>query len=131
MAQEAHGYEISYDETKNILKFRAWGLWNMETARNFEQEWTDWLKQVSADGNPWYALIDLTAFPPQKQEVQEFTQRMIELEQRYGVQKEAHLVNQVLTKWQIARIAREANLAENSFFQSEAEAVQWLLADSA
>lgn len=129
MAAKPQGYEISYDDAQHILYFRAWGFWNMETAQQFEQEWTEQVKAVSAQGQPWYALIDLTEFPPQKPEVQELTHRMIEFEKQHGVKKEAHLVSQILTKLQITRIAKEAGLAENSFFQTKEDAIAWLLQD--
>lgn len=128
MAQPKSGYEIDYDRERNILKFRAWGMWDMDVAGNFEREWTQRVKEVSATGREWYALIDLVDFPPQTQPVQALTQRMIEFEKQHGVKKEAHLVSKVMTKLQISRIAKEAHLAENSFFQTEEDAIAWLMA---
>ena len=129
MAGQEKGYEISLDETRNILKFRAWGFWDTDVARRFEQEWTAKVEAISAKHNDWYVLVDLADFPAQSEEVQQLTYEMMELEKHHGVKKEAHLVSKAITKLQIARIARDTNLPENSFFQSEDGAIHWLLND--
>lgn len=128
MAALKQGYTISIDVPNKVLKMRLWGLWDAATAQRFEQEAREKIQEISRQApGGWDALVDLSDFPPQRDEVQEMTNRVMQLETTHGMKHAASIVKKAMTKLQIQRLAKQQGFDPGSFFQSEDEAVQWLL----
>jgi hypothetical protein len=122
------GYELAIDQTHRILKVRAWGMWNVALAEQYDRELQETIIQISENGQrDWYALVDLDQFPVQNEEVQAIIVRGMKFGAMYNLQKEARIIGKALTKLQLARLVKEAGMPANSTFQSEDEAVAWLL----
>ena len=129
MAGKEKGYKLIFDETSKVLQIRLWGLWDEEFAENFEGEFKKKVQEAGATGKEWYILADITEFPPQFQQVQQFLAEAMRRAKTYGVKKAARIVDKTITKLQIARLSKEMDFPEHSFFRSEDEARQWLLSE--
>jgi len=129
MAGKEKGYELIFDETRRVLQIRLWGLWDAELAKNFVGEFEKTVQEIGATGKQWYILADITRFPPQFSEIQQFLTKAMGMTKTYGMKKAARIVDNTITKLQIARLSEETHFPENSFFRSEDEAIQWLLSE--
>lgn len=128
MVSPTRGYEFFVDRKQGILKIRAWGLWDVEFAEQYDRELQKRILDISKQcPQGWYALADLNDFPPQLPEVQPILVRGLEFGAKRGLKKEARLIGKALTKVQLARLMKEAGMPENSTFQTEDEAIKWLL----
>jgi hypothetical protein len=129
MEEQGRGHEIAIDETHPILRVRLWGFWDKTIAQNMQREFKQQVHTLNAAGKTWYVLTDMTKFPPQSQEVQAILSQLMAFAKQQGMQKAARIITSTLTKLQIARLSRETQLPQHSFFQSEADAIAWLLAE--
>jgi len=129
MSENKKGYEISIDKARNLLKIRVWGFWDMEVAEKYENEFKKKIKEISASGKEWYTLVDVAEYSPQSEEVQRIVSERMVFAKEHGLKKEARIVHRVTTKFQMARLARESKLPMSSEFQSENEAIQWLMSE--
>jgi hypothetical protein len=129
MAALDNGYEISIDWEHNILKLRLWGLWNKDVAAQFESEIKAKIVELSryAKKSGWVTFADLSKFPPQLGSVQNMTKAIMAFEVAHGMKKAATLVDRTMTKFQVQRLAKESGFEPGSFFQSESDALAWLL----
>ncbi len=121
------GYDISIDMNTKILTLRAWGLWDKDIAEQYLQEYKQKVNQISADGPPWYVLVDYREFPAQTREVQEYVKQALTFAIEHKVTKQARVVPNMVTSMQIKRLSDETGLPENAHFSSEQEAIDWLL----
>lgn len=115
------------DKPRALLKVRAWGLWDVPFAEQYDRELQKNILEIgeSAPGG-WCVLVDLDAYPPQFPEVQDVIMRGMKFGVEHGLKKEARIIGKLLTKTQLARLVKEAGMPENSTFQSEKEAIAWL-----
>jgi CRISPR/Cas system CSM-associated protein Csm4 (group 5 of RAMP superfamily) len=128
MAAPKPGYAISIDAPNKVLKMRLWGMWDTTTAQRFEQEAREKIQEIgrqTPDG--WDTMVDLSDFPPQRDEVQEMTNRVMQLEKTHGMNRGASVTKKAMTKHQVQRLAKQQGFDPGSFFQSEDEAMRWLL----
>ena len=123
------GYDITINRGQRILKMRAWGLWDVAFAEQYDHDLQTNVLEISEHGKKpgWLALVDLNDFPPQFPEVQAIIVRGMEFGTRHGLHKEARLIGRGLTDLQLKRLIKEAGMPENSTFQSEHDALAWLL----
>jgi len=82
-------------------------------------------------GRPWYVLADISEFTAQKPEVSALVEQTMAFALSHGMVKAANLVSSSLGKMQIARLSQAMGLPEFSFFQTERQAIEWLLASAA
>lgn len=129
MVGKEKGYELIFDETSRVLNIRLWGFWDGELAKKFTGEFEKQVQEASAAGTGWYVLADITRFPPQFPEIQRFLTEAMGMAKTHGMKKAARIVDNTITKLQIARLSKETNFPEHSFFRSEDEAMQWLLSE--
>jgi serine/threonine-protein kinase len=76
-------------------------------------------------------LADIADFAAQKPDVSAYVERTMALARENGMVRAANLVSSALSRMQIARLSAETGLPAFSFFQSEADAVRWLLTAAA
>jgi serine/threonine protein kinase len=123
------GHLITIDRSRAILKVKVWGFWTLDDAKLY---WEDFKSHVAMlSGRPWYVLADISSFPAQKPEVGAFVKKTMDYAGVNGMVRAANLVESTLGKMQIARLSAESGLPAFSFFQSEAEAIRWLLTAAA
>ncbi len=128
MKDDKRGYQITLDMHRNILKVTAWGLWDAAYAEQYDRELQQSILKISQHApQGWYVLVDLNHFPPQFPDVQSILVRGMEFGAKHGIKKEARLIGEALTQMQLKRLVKEAGMPENSTFQSEEEAITWLL----
>jgi serine/threonine-protein kinase len=123
------GHLITIDRSRSILKVKVWGFWTLDDAKAYWEDFKIHVAMIS--GRPWYVLADISTFPAQKPEVGAFVKKTMDYAGVNGMVRAANLVESTLGKMQIARLSAESGLPAFSFFQSEAEAIRWLLTAAA
>jgi len=119
------GFVVALDRERNILRVKVWGFWTIDDAKAY---WEDFkVKANMAAGRPWYVLADIADFSAQKPEVNVYVEKTMAYARANGMVRAANLVSSALSKMQIARLSQETGLPSFSFFQSEPEAVRWLI----
>jgi hypothetical protein len=120
------GYEVSYDVGTRVLYLRMWGLWDEPIAASYRDAVLAAMKPLKP-ARPSFVLADLVRYPTQKPAVQKYHAELMGKSAGHGIFRSANLVNATLTSMQIRRLSQESGVAEFSFFQDEAKAVEWLL----
>jgi len=123
------GFDISYDDSINIVTLRLSGFWDMELGEKFEREFQEKVREVHANGKEWHLLLNLTRCPPQLQEVQNIVSRAMIFAKEAGMQKKAILVDGSIAPFQVDKLIQDPELQINFYFRSEDDAIRWLLGD--
>ncbi|HSN97229.1 MAG TPA: serine/threonine-protein kinase, partial [Candidatus Nanopelagicales bacterium] len=118
-------FQVRADESNGIVHLKVWGFWDVDEARAYLDEFRAQASRVSQ--GPWYVLADISEFAAQKPEVSVFVEKTMEFAREHQMRRAANLVSSALSRMQIARLSMDMGLPEYSFFQSEADAVTWLL----
>jgi len=121
----AKGFEVYADYSKSILRLRVWGFWDIEDGKAYWEEF----KRVAESlvGKKWYVLADISQFPAQRPDVNAFVEKTMVFARSHGMVRASNLVSSALSRMQIARLSGETGLPAYTFFQSEEEAIRWLL----
>lgn len=64
------------------------------------------LEMIQAAPGGWHVLVDLDAYPPQFQEIQDVIMRGMKFEIDHGLKKETRIIGKTLTKAQLARMVK-------------------------
>jgi len=127
--EKKQGFEISIDDMRNILKIRAWGFWDAEIAGKYKYEFENMINEMKKREKDWCTLVDVTEYSPQSASVQSIVKERMVLATECGLKKEACIVQNLPTKWQMAKLARQSDLPVRAVFQTEGEAIRWLSSD--
>ncbi len=123
------GFFVEVDTRLAIVKVKVWGFWTIEDGHAYLEEFKRVAQKVI--GRPWYVLADISEFTAQKPEVSALVEQTMAFALSHGMVKAANLVSSSLGKMQIARLSQAMGLPEFSFFQTERQAIEWLLASAA
>lgn len=123
------GFFVEVDMRLAIVKVKVWGFWTVEDGQAYVDEFKRVAQKVL--GRPWYVLADISEFTAQKPEVSALVEQTMAYATANGLVKAANLVSSSLGKMQIARLSQAMGLPEFSFFQTERQAIEWLLASAA
>lgn len=129
MAVKNKGFHISIDTTKNVIKIRLWGQWDVELGKEYLKELKKQIKGVNENKNDWFLLMDLTEYLPQSQKIQSIIGEGLVLLKADKFKKKAVLVDGKIIHLPIESLSREPRLQIYCYFQSEDDAVQWLLTE--
>jgi hypothetical protein len=124
------GFDVSYDTARRILFLRMWGLWDEPLAARYRDTVLTAMRPLTST-RPSYVLADLVRYPTQKPAVQKYHAELMGKSASHGIRRSANLVATTLTSMQIRRLSQESGIAEFSFFQDEAKAIEWLLSGAA
>jgi len=128
MEQHKKGYQIESDRERHVLKLRLWGMWDTYLAHQFEHEVQPKIldmEQQSPHG--WSVMVNLSQFPPQFQDIQAIIKTVIQFEFAHGMHTGATVVAKTMTQLQIKRLVDEVGGEPGSYFQSEDDAIRWLV----
>ncbi len=123
------GFLVELDQRRAIVKVKVWGFWTVEDGQAYVDEFKRAATRVL--GRPWYVLADISDFTAQKPEVSALVEQTMAFATSNGLVKAANLVSSSLGKMQISRLSQAMGLPEFSFFQTERQAIEWLLASAA
>jgi len=126
MTEVGKGFEISLNNTRNILRIRAWGFWDTEFAKTYENTIKERVKEIG-NGKIWYALADFRDFFPRSEMVQRIVNRQIAIAEKRGMKKIGYLGEPSGTQLKLNRLFRAGDMQRHAFFESETEAIEWLL----
>jgi len=119
------GFMVRVDRAQSLVRLEVWGFWTVEQGQAYYEEFV--AKTKSLVGTKWFVLARTAELAVQKPEVSELIGRTMEVARKNGCVRAANIVSSTLTKMQLARMSAEQGLAEYGFFQSEDEALAWLL----
>jgi serine/threonine-protein kinase len=119
------GFIVALDRDRNIVRVKVWGFWTVDDAKAYWEEFK--AKVAMTGGRPWYVLADIADFSAQKPEVNVYVEKTMSYARANGMVRAANLVSSALSKMQIARLSQETGLPSFSFFQSESDAIRWLI----
>ncbi|HLM72409.1 MAG TPA: hypothetical protein VK459_06955 [Polyangiaceae bacterium] len=119
------GFLVTLDRARNIVRVKVWGFWTIDDAKAYWDEFK--AKADMAAGKPWYVLADIADFSAQKPDVNVYVEKTMSYARTNGMVRAANLVSSALSKMQISRLSQETGLPSFSFFQSESDAIRWLL----
>ena len=123
------GFAISLDTTRHIVKVQAWGFWNEELVKKYRKAFTEKIRELRANGNEWYALMDFREFLPRSEEVQRMMNDHIVSAQKEGMKKIGYLGERSMVQLRLNRVFRKEDMQMSAFFDSEREAIRWLMKD--
>jgi hypothetical protein len=129
MAGTSKGFEIALHNQRNILRVRAWGSWDTELAKKFEDTFQEKIHEIGAAGKSWYLLADFRAFSPQLEEVQRMISQQITPAENREIKKIGYLGERAGIQLRLKRLFQKDELPKQGFFESEGEAIEWLLSD--
>jgi hypothetical protein len=127
MTGVSKGFEISLHHQGHILRIRAWGVWDTEMATKFENTFQEKMSELSASEKTWCLLADFTQFPLQIEAVQRMICQQILTAEKQGLQKIGYLGENSGIQVQFTGLFQTSNRPRYAFFESEAEAIGWLL----
>lgn len=123
VGDEHHGFEMSVDRPKRLLRIRMWGLWDEPTGEQFVKAALTFARGL--EGAPWYMLADATRFMAQSTAVTELRKQLMVKILSMGCQKVAAVVSQAVHGMQFKRIANESHIG-GATFPDEESAMAWL-----
>jgi serine/threonine-protein kinase len=123
------GFIVEVDQRRAIVKVKVWGFWAVEDGQAYVDEFKRAATKVMS--RPWYVLADISEFTAQKPDVSALVEETMAFATHNGLVKAANLVSSSLGKMQISRLSQAMGLPEFSFFQTERQAIEWLLASAA
>lgn len=128
MLKKDKGFSISFDDTRDILTTRVWGRWDEEFVEKYEYGFKEKIEEACANGQIWGVLADLRELLPRSEEVQRIIMyKQFAMARILGIAKIAYLGSQTTTQLQMNTFFRENDRQVFSCFESEDEAIQWLL----
>lgn len=120
-----------HEASRHILTLRLRGLWDLEWARQFEQEFRKIVQKIGADEREWYLLLDFTRCVPQPEEVQRIIGNAVAAAKQQGMRNKAILAKGTIVGFHPASFGGTSDVQVDFYFQSEADAVRWLLNEPA
>jgi hypothetical protein len=131
MIKKDKGFSISFDDTRDILMTRVWGMWDEAFAEKYGYGLKEKVEEVYANEQIWGILADLRELLPRSEEVQQIIMRkQFALTRILDIEKIAYLDSQTTTQLQMNTFFQESDRQVFSCFESEDEAIQWLLKES-
>lgn len=113
---ESNGFSIQQEE--GALRIRMWGFWEQELSALFIKALSNLQRSP-----PGALVVDLLRLKPQREAGQEALGALVALPQALGLAEAAAYSDNVLTRLQFARIAKEKSSNVWSCYRSEQEAL--------
>lgn len=127
MTPNSKGFEISFDAVRQFLMIHVWGIWDTDFAKKFDNGMREQIEKISANGKLWSALVDVTEFRPQSEEVICIMNNYIPFAREQGMKKIGYLGNGQFTQGEPESLFSESDTQLCACFTSEDDAIQWLL----
>ena len=122
------GSEFWLDEERRLLRIKLWGMWKQADLEAFQRGFREQLKKLGR--GPFCVYADISECPPQNPEIADGCQQMMVSARQAGMTRAANIVHHATTKLQIKRMSNEAHTSNFRFFNSEKEAMAWLLEET-
>jgi len=129
MIDAGNKFEIVLDRTRNILRTRARGDWDVEYAQKYKKALKEKIRGIHADGKAWYILADFQDFYPLSEEVQRIMSQLIFTVKQQGMQKIAYLGKRSWMECKLQELFQPENRIQHAFFESQREAIEWMMHD--
>ena len=82
------------------------------------------------NGKEWYVIVDFTQFYPRSTDLQRVIGEQFETAKELGMKKIVYLREKSAIQLRLDTLFFINNVQEYSFFESKADAIQWLLNES-
>ena len=126
MATREKGFTIQVEEDVHRITIRFWGRWTPETGEEYLAECRRRLPSLSDNQeSSWTIFLDLTQFTLPPPEVQHWLERGFLSLKDIDIRRQAILLHGPIIHLPDLSSAQTGALV-SSYFQSEAEALEWL-----
>jgi len=121
------GFEIDYDAMRHVLILRFLGILDRGMAQQFEHRFQGDVHAIHASADRWYLLLDFTRCMPFPNDVQEIVWHAIEFARQQGMCNKAIVADGTIVGFQPTSLTGDSDMQVDFYFQSEADAIRWLL----
>ncbi|MCP4396946.1 MAG: hypothetical protein GY801_06560 [bacterium] len=129
MARNGPGFSIDVERAVHLMKIRLWGRWNTETGEEYLREFQQKLSTVFGNHDEgWSVLLDLSGYTMPPQEVQSYIEQGFIHLRELAVNRQAILLNGPILHLP-GQGSPQAATPVSSYFQSEDEAIEWLMGE--
>jgi hypothetical protein len=118
------GFEITLDDENCWVVERWWGLWDIDTAREYEDAIHKAEQHFIRRNVPFCTLCDLRSFPVQRQVVADVMQSFFSSNYTPASSRTAVMADSAILKMQAMRVVE---MEHRRFFSSMDKAKAWLL----
>ncbi|MBM4259470.1 MAG: hypothetical protein FJ147_26670 [Deltaproteobacteria bacterium] len=119
-------YSFSIDTTRRLMKFRMWGFWEEAEGKEFAKDFNAHVDKVKTLGEGFYVVVDASNYPVQRKEIQDVHQAGMQYAVTSGMKKSANVVGSAVSRLQLRLLSQNADTTKFGWFQTEAEAEQWI-----
>lgn len=117
-------FEISLEPSTKILTIKLWGLWDLEEAETFKIALDEEVNISENRDKEWHVLMDLTAYPPQVEEVHHIIAEGLS---SLNAPRVAMLARRPMPLFQNGAKSGGIERRIYSYFSAQKDAVRWLL----
>lgn len=121
------GFRIDYEPSQHVLALRFLGLWDAELARRCDRQFHERVCDLQAAVGSWYLILDFSRCVPMPDDVLRIVWRSVEFAKQHGMRNKAIIANGTIVGFQPMSSSGDAGMNIDFYFQSEADAVRWLL----
>lgn len=117
-------YEFEVDSSKSLLNGKISGVWNLDEARNYTD---DFEKVIKSFHGEWKNLINLKEWQVSMPEVIPIIAGNLSWASKKGMRKTAFLAGSPVVEQQLDMLIRRSGLnGSGKVFRDEKEALDWL-----
>lgn len=120
---ESEPFKIAADSSDQLIRFALSGVWDLATARTFDQALRSQFETRRRRAVPFDVIADLRAWPVQTQETTVIHEALMAFGRDCGMRNVAVIAGSMLAKMQTMRMAASDRFQA---FASEAEAEAWI-----
>ncbi len=126
-AGQQKGFDIDYDPVRHVLTLRFLGILDRGLARQCDRQFHKRVRAIHASDGEWYLVLDFTRCVPMSDDVQEIIRHAVEFARQQGMCNKAIVTNGTIVGFRPTSLAGHSEMPVDFYFQSEADAVRWLL----
>jgi hypothetical protein len=130
MQRIAKGFELQCDHAQQVLTLRLHSCWNAPLIQTFETEFRQKVREISGNPAGWYLLVNIRRYPPQSEEAQVALNQLLAHAKAAGMKQKAVVAEGTIGSFCVGREVPDPDLRVNFYFQSEQDALRWLLHES-
>ena len=127
MGRDEQGFTVDVENEVHLMKIRLWGRWDTDTGAQYLREVQQQLSRISGNHDAdWSLLLDLSGYVLPSHEVQTYIEQGFIHLSGLTVIRQAVLLHGPIIHLP-GQTASQAETCVTSYFQSEDEALEWLL----
>lgn len=126
MRRGTNDFDIAYHHAENLLIVRILELRSEDVWQQFEDAFQQTIREIRANAPDWHLLLDVSQISGLPQEVQDLLVQTLLFAHQSGMRKKAILAKGTIP-FPIHPLEHDPAFKVHFYFQSEADAVRWLV----